>query len=629
MDATGQSPLQMFLDRQSHIGLLRLLTCGSVDDGKSTLIGRLLYESGQILEDQYAALVTDSARHGTVGEDIDFALLVDGLEAERTQGITIDVAYRFFATDRRRFIIADTPGHEQYTRNMVTGAANADLAVLLVDARHGILTQTRRHAFVVAMMGIRHVVLAVNKIDLVDFSEARFNEIRDAFADAVRELGFAAVTSVPISARFGDNVTTPSSRTPWYVGKTLLEHLQTVDIADARALPFRMPVQWVNRADADFRGYAGTIASGVVSPGDRVAVARSGVVATVRRIVTMSGDLSRAASGQAVTLELKESVDASRGDVLAAGAPPAVSDRFDAKLVWLSEAPLFPGRGYLVKLGTATIAGSITRIRHRIDIDSYEQRGADTLKMNDVAGVTVALGAALAMEPYADSHDLGGFILIDRLTNATVAVGMVESVAVSQGGVVWQTQIVDKTARAALKGQHPAAIWFTGLSGAGKSTIANLVEQKLHALGGHTAMLDGDNVRHGLNRDLGFTEADRVENIRRATEVARLMVEAGLIVLVSFISPYRSDRDSARERFEPGEFLEVFVDTPVDECRKRDPKGLYKRADAGLLRNFTGVDAPYEAPENPELRLETTGATAEQLAEKVIAALRQRGMIAA
>jgi bifunctional enzyme CysN/CysC len=626
---TRESPLQLFLDRQANIDLLRLLTCGSVDDGKSTLIGRLLYESGQILEDQLSSLVTDSARHGTVGDDIDFALLVDGLEAERTQGITIDVAYRFFSTDRRRFIVADTPGHVQYTRNMATGAANADLAVLLVDARHGILTQTRRHAFVVSMMGIRHVVLAVNKIDLVAFSEQHFNEIRDAFTLAARELGFTDVTAVPISARFGDNVTSRSPRTPWYAGTTLLDHLETVDVTDARALPFRMPVQWVNRAHADFRGYAGTIASGTVSPGDRISVARSGVLATVKRIVTMDGDLPRAASGEAVTLELNEQVDASRGDVLAAGALPATTDRFDARLVWLSEAPLFQGRGYLVKLATATVAGSITRIRHRVDIDSYEHKAADTLGMNDVAGVTVSLGAPLALEPYSESHDLGGFIMIDRLTNATVAVGMVETVAASQGGAVWQAQTVDKLARAALKGQHPAAIWFTGLSGAGKSTIANLVEQKLHALGRHTVMLDGDNVRHGLNRDLGFTEADRIENIRRATEAARLMVEAGLIVLVSFISPYRSDRAAARERFELGEFLEVFVDTPVDECRRRDPKGLYKRADAGLIRNFTGVDAPYEAPDTPELRLETTGASAEQLADRVIEVLRLHGIIMA
>ncbi|MCW3477049.1 adenylyl-sulfate kinase [Limobrevibacterium gyesilva] len=619
--------LDAFLAQQARIGLLRFLTCGSVDDGKSTLIGRLLHEAGQILDDQLTALERDSARHGTTGTDVDFALLVDGLEAERTQGITIDVAYRFFATDRRRFMVADTPGHVQYTRNMATGAANAELAVLLVDARNGLLTQTRRHAFLVSMMGIRHVVLAVNKIDLVDFSEARFNEIRAAFEHAVRDLGFAAVTAIPISARFGHNITVPSAQTPWYDGPALLDHLESVDVADPRPRPFRMPVQWVNRADAEFRGYAGTVACGSVRPGDQVTVARSGVAATVARVVTMDGDLEQAGAGDAVTLTLQEQVDISRGDVLAGGVPVPVTDRFDANMVWLSEAPLFQGRGYLLKLGTATVAANITRIRHRIDIDSYEHVPADTLNMNDVAHVTVALGAPLALERYADDKDLGGFVLIDRLTNATVAVGMIDSVSAAAGGVIWQKQEVDKASRAALKGQRPATIWFTGLSGAGKSTIANIVEQKLHALDRHTAMLDGDNVRHGLNRDLGFTEADRIENIRRAAEAAKLMVEAGLIVLVSFISPYRSDRDAARERFEDGEFIEVFVDTPVAECRRRDPKGLYKRADAGQIRNFTGVDAPYEAPETPELRLVTTDASAERLADQVIDALRGRGII--
>jgi bifunctional enzyme CysN/CysC len=629
MDAVTNAAMDEFLARQADITLLRFLTCGSVDDGKSTLIGRLLHEAGMIMDDQFSALERDSARHGTTGEDIDFALLVDGLEAERTQGITIDVAYRFFATDRRRFMVADTPGHVQYTRNMATGAANADLAVLLVDARHGILTQTRRHALVVSLMGIRQVVLAVNKIDLVDFSQSRFEEIRDTFAKAASGLGFTGITAIPVSARFGHNITAPSPEMPWYSGPALLEYLETVDVSRPAGQPFRMPVQWVNRADAEFRGYAGTIASGRVAPGDLIAVAGSGIPATVARVVTMDGDLPEAGAGEAVTLTLREQVDVSRGDVLASGAPVAVTDRFDADLVWLSEAPLFQGRGYLVKLGTATVAGSITRIRHRIDVDSFEHVAADTLAMNDLAHVTVSLGTPLAMEPYRDNRDLGGFVLIDRLTNATVAVGMVDVVSANAGGVVWQKQEVDKLSRAALKGQHPAAVWFTGLSGAGKSTIANLVERKLHALGRHTAMLDGDNVRPGLNRDLGFSEADRVENIRRAAEAAKLMVEAGLIALISFISPYRSDRDAARELFENGEFIEVFVDTPVDECRRRDPKGLYKRADAGQIRNFTGVDAPYEAPEAPELRLLTEGATAEILADRVIQALRDRGIIPA
>ncbi len=608
------------------ITTLRFLTCGSVDDGKSTLIGRLLHESGFILDDQRATLERDSARHGTTGDDIDYALLVDGLEAERTQGITIDVAYRYFATARRRFVVADTPGHAQYTRNMATGAANAELAVLLVDARQGILTQTRRHAFLVSLMGIRHVVLAVNKMDLVEFDAGVFAEISMAFADAVEGLGFVDITAIPISARYGDNVTTGSANTPWYSGPSLLDHLESVTIVPSGSASFRMPVQWVNRANAAFRGYAGTIASGRIAPGDSAGPARSpGLQARIARIVTMDGDLPHAVAGDAVTLEMDQPIDLSRGDVLQSGEPVTVSDRFDADIVWLNEAPLFPGRGYLVKLGTATVAGSITRIRHRIDIESFEHVPADTLAINDVGRVTVALGAPLAIECYAENRDLGGFVLVDRRSNATVAVGMVRSIASSAGGVVWQAIEVDKKARAAVKDQRPAAVWFTGLSGAGKSTIANLVERRLHALGRHTALLDGDNVRHGLNRDLGFSEADRVENIRRAAEAARLMVEAGLIVLVSFISPYRSDRDTARALFDAGEFIEVFVDTPVDECRRRDPKGLYKRADAGEIRNFTGVTAPYEAPDSPELRLQTEAASAEQLADRVVQELAARG----
>ena len=615
-----------FLREQAELGELRFLTCGSVDDGKSTLIGRLLHEAGQILDDQLATLEKDSVRHGTTGGDIDFALLVDGLEAEREQGITIDVAYRFFTTDRRRFMVADTPGHEQYTRNMATGAANADLAVLLVDARHGLMTQTRRHAFVVSLMGIRHVVLAVNKIDLVDFSEARFDEIRVAFEAMSRRLGFVSVQAIPISARFGDSITTHSPRLPWYDGPALLAYLEAVDISDSTQRPFRMPVQWVNRPDQSFRGYAGTIATGAIAPGERISVASSGVGATVKRIVTMDGDRLSARAGDTVTIVLEEEVDISRGDVVTTGVAVAVTDRFDANLVWLSEAPLYPSRGYLLKLGTSTVAASVTRILHRVDINSYERVMADTLRMNDVAHVTLSLGAMVAVEQYAANKDLGGFILIDRLTHSTVAVGMVSAVSDAAGGVIWQKQAVDKLARAGLKQQHPATVWFTGLSGAGKSTIANLVEQKLHAIGRHTYTLDGDNVRHGLNRDLGFAEADRIENIRRAAEAAKLMVEAGLIVLVSFISPYRGDRDAARALHGPGEFIEVFVDTPVDECRRRDPKGLYKRADAGLIANFTGVSAPYEAPENPEIRLDTTSAPAEVLAERVVAALRARGL---
>jgi bifunctional enzyme CysN/CysC len=627
--AVTPSPLEQFLGRQERVGLLRFLTCGSVDDGKSTLIGRLLYDTKLIFDDTLAALERDSVKHGTTGADIDFALLVDGLEAEREQGITIDVAYRFFTTERRRFIVADTPGHEQYTRNMATGASNAELAVVLVDARQGVLTQTRRHSFIASLLGIRHVVLAINKIDLVGFSEARFNQIRDDYAAAVRDLGFKTLAAIPMSARFGDNVIAPSARTPWYEGPSLLAHLETIDVdADDAEKPFRLPVQWVNRPDLDFRGYAGTIASGVIRPGDRVTVAASGRTSTVARIVTMDGDLHEAGAGSAVTITLADQIDISRGDVLAApDAPVAVTDKFDAHVVWLSEHTLFPGRSYIIKLGTRSVSGSITRIRHRIDINSFEHVPAETLGVNDVAAVSVSLTAPIAVERFADVPELGGFIVIDRLTNATVGVGMVESAVQASTNIVWHDLAVDRAARAAMKGQQPAAIWFTGLSGAGKSTVANLVDRKLHALGRHTFILDGDNVRHGLNRDLGFSEADRVENIRRAAEAARLMVDAGLIVLVSFISPYRSDREAARERFEPGEFLEAFVDTPVDECRRRDPKGLYARADKGLIRNFTGVSAPYEAPEHPELHLRTDQATAEELADRVIDELRRRAII--
>jgi bifunctional enzyme CysN/CysC len=629
-EQSSPSSLEAFLAQQERIGLLRFLTCGSVDDGKSTLIGRLLYDTKLIFDDQLAALRRDSVKHGTAGEHIDFALLVDGLEAEREQGITIDVAYRFFTTDKRRFIVADTPGHEQYTRNMATGASNADLAVVLVDARNGVLTQTRRHSFIASLLGIRHVVLAVNKIDLVGFSETRFNEIRDEYTRAVEGLGFESLVAIPLSARFGDNVTQRSAHTPWYGGPSLLEHLETVEVDSAAAVrPFRMPVQWVNRPNLDFRGYSGTIASGFVRPGDRITVAASGRSATVARIVTMDGDLDRAGAGSAVTLTLAEQIDISRGDVLTApGAPVAVADKFDAHLVWLAEQKLFPGRSYIFKIGTRTVSGTVTHIRHRIDVNSFARVPADTLGVNDVAAVSVSLTAPAAMERFADSRELGGFIVIDRLTNATVGVGMVETITPGSTNIVWHDMAVDKHARAALKGQRPAALWFTGLSGAGKSTIANLVDRKLHALGRHTYVLDGDNVRHGLNRDLGFSEADRVENIRRAAEAARLMVDAGLIVLVSFISPYRSDRDAARERFESGEFIEVFVDTPIEECRRRDPKGLYARADAGQIRNFTGVDAPYEAPVAPELRLVTTEADAEALADRVIEELRRRSIIA-
>jgi bifunctional enzyme CysN/CysC len=611
--------------------LLRLLTCGSVDDGKSTLIGRLLYDTQLVFDDQMAALLRDSARHGAAGEHIDFALLVDGLEAEREQSITIDVAYRFFATPRRRFIVADTPGHEQYTRNMATGASNAELAVVLVDARHGVLRQTRRHSFIAALMGIRHVVLAVNKIDLVGFDQARFEAIRDDYLNAVAELGFHSVLAIPVSARFGDNICGLSANTPWFAGPALLDHLETVDVAEnAGEKPFRMPVQWVNRPDLDFRGYAGTIAAGQVRVGDLVTAAPSGRSSSVARIVTMDGDLDAASHGEPVTLVLADQLDVSRGDVLAAAAAPVpATDKFEAHLVWLADPPLFCGRSYLFKLGTRSVSGSITRILHRVDINSFAPMPADTLGMNEVALVSVALLAPIAVEPFRTTPTLGGFIVIDRLSNATVGVGMVETFSSGAANIVRHRLSVDRLALAALKGQKPTVLWFTGLSGSGKSTIANLVALRLHAMGRHSVIIDGDNLRHGLNRDLGFSEADRVENIRRAAETARLLADAGLIVIASFISPYRSDRAFARERMEPDEFLEVFVDTPVAECRRRDPKGLYRRADAGLIRNFTGVDAPYEAPAAPELHLTTAAATANTLAEQVVQALHARGRLEA
>jgi bifunctional enzyme CysN/CysC len=618
-------------------GLLRFITCGSVDDGKSTLIGRLLYETRSIPQDQLAALERDSRRFGTTGRDaagaeLDFALLVDGLEAEREQAITIDVAYRFFTTDRRRFIVADTPGHEQYTRNMATGASTADLAIVLVDATKGLLTQTRRHSLIASLMGIRHVVLAVNKIDRVDYDEGHFAAIRDEYAAAVAGFGFRSLVAIPLSARYGDNVVARSARMAWYHGPTLLRHLEAVEPDAAVARPFRMPVQWVNRPDAGFRGYAGTIASGVLRPGDRVRVAGSGRETRVAAIITADGTLdpadeAGAPAGRAVTLVLEDELDISRGDVLsAAAAPVEIADQFQAHLIWLHQAPLLPGRGYLFKLGTSTVGGSITRIRHRMDLDTKGQLNADALQLNEVGVVNLSLSVAVGFESYAEGRDLGGFIVIDRLSNATIGVGMIDFALRRATNISWQELDVDRNARAARKGQQPAVLWFTGLSGSGKSTLANLLERRLHAEGRHTYVLDGDNIRHGLNRDLGFTEADRVENIRRVSEVAALMADAGLLVIVSFISPYRAERRAAREKLPVGEFLEVFVDTPVEECRRRDPKGLYRKADAGLIRNFTGVDAPYEAPLDPEIHVRTVEGTAEELTERLLQDLRRRGI---
>ena len=627
--AEAPEAIAEFISAQETKGLLRFLTCGSVDDGKSTLIGRLLYDSKLLFEDQLASLRKDSVKHGTVGDDMDFALLVDGLEAEREQGITIDVAYRFFATEARKFIVADTPGHEQYTRNMATGASTADLAVLLVDARNGIQVQTRRHAFIASLLGIRHVVLAVNKIDLTDYSEARFEEIKAEFETFAASFDFDSLVAIPMSARFGDNVSTKSERTTWYSGPTLIEHLETVEVAEDLDLrPFRMPVQWVNRPNLDFRGYSGTISSGVVRAGDEIVVAGSGKTSKIARIVTMDGDLDAGHAGEAVTLTLADEIDISRGDIIAASeSRPEVSDQFAAHLIWMTDKPLYPGRPYLLKAGARTVTATVSELKHRIDINSFEHLAAKKLDLNEVAFCNLSLAAPIAFDPYESNRETGSFILIDRLTNATVAAGMIWFGLRRATNIHWQALDVDKQARAALKGQKPAVLWFTGLSGSGKSTVANAVERRLLAAGHHTYLLDGDNVRHGLNRDLGFTDEDRVENIRRVAETAKLFVDAGTIVLVSFISPFRSERRMARELVGEGEFIEVFVDTPLEECQRRDPKGLYKKAAEGKIKNFTGIDSPYEAPENAEIRLDTTGADPDALAERIVADLKTRGII--
>jgi bifunctional enzyme CysN/CysC len=608
--------------------LLRVLACGSVDDGKSTLIGRLLFECGTIPDDVLAALERDSRRFGTVEGGTDYALLVDGLSAEREQGVTIDVAYRYFETPRRRFILADAPGHEQYTRNMVTGASGSDLAILLVDARKGLLAQTRRHAAIASLLGIRQVVLAVNKMDLVGFDQAVFNTIVTDFYALLGKLGPLAVTTIPMCARDGDNVTAPSRRMPWYSGTTLLTALEGADpTSHVAERTFRMPVQLVVRPDHTFRGYAGTVATGTIRPGAMLVNANSATEAAVSRIVTMDGDLAEAVPGQAVTLVLDREIDVSRGDVLAAAPPPALADQVTAWVVWMDETPLFRGRAYTVMLGARSVVGTVTDITNRLDVDTLLEVPVRELALNEIGRVTISLGQRVACERYAVSRELGGFILIDRLTRNTVGAGMVTELRAGASDIRWHRLDVHKEARAALNGQKPAVLWFTGLSGAGKSTIANLVEKHLHAHGCHTMSLDGDNVRHGLNRDLGFSEADRVENIRRIAEVSKLFVEAGLIVLVSFISPYRAERMLARDCVAEDEFLEIFVDTPVEECRRRDPKGLYRRADAGQIRNFTGVDAPYEAPLDPEIRLPTLSAPPEALAELVVDELRRRGII--
>ena len=608
--------------------LLRVLACGSVDDGKSTLIGRLLFECGTIPDDVMAQLQRDSIRFGTVPGGTDYALLVDGLAAERDQGITIDVAYRFFETPRRRFILADAPGHEQYTRNMATGASASDVAVLLVDARKGLLVQTRRHAAIASLLGIRQLVLAVNKMDLVGFEQAVFDKIVTDFYGLLGKLGPLQVTAIPVCARDGDNVTEPSTRMPWYSGTTLLTALEGAEpTSHVAERAFRMPVQLVARPDHTFRGYAGTVATGTLRPGAAVMNAISGTEAKVSRIVTMDGDREEAVPGDAVTLVLDREIDCSRGDVLAVAPPPPLADQVTAWVVWMDDTSLFRGRAYLFMLGSQTVVGTITDITTRLDIDSLVEVPARELGLNEIGKVTISLARRVACERYAVSRELGGFILIDRLTRNTVGAGMITDLRAGASDIHWHRLDVDKATRSAMMHQKPAVLWFTGLSASGKSTIANLVEKRLHAEGRHTMSLDGDNVRHGLNRDLGFSEADRVENIRRIAEVSKLFVDAGLIVLVSFISPYRAERMLARDCVEEGEFLEIFVDTPVEECRRRDPKGLYARADAGEIRNFTGVSAPYEEPLDPEIRLPTMNSPPEVLAEQVVLELRRRGVI--
>ena len=609
--------------------LLRFLTCGSVDDGKSTLIGRLLYDSKLILDDRLAALERDSRRHGTTGEDLDLALLVDGLEAERQQGITIDVAYRFFATKRRSFIVADTPGHEQYTRNMATGASNADLAVILIDARKGVLTQTKRHSYICSLLGIRHIALAVNKIDIAGYDQAVFDRIVAEYMSFAEGLNFISVTPVPLSARFGDNVTVRSEHTPWYQGPTLVEHLETVDVeSDAAAKPFRFPVQWVNRPNLDFRGFSGTVASGTVKPGDKITVAASGKETTVSRVVTYDGDLAEARAGDAVTLTLADEVDIARGDLLAAPeARPEVADQFAAHLLWMGDEPMLPGRPYLMRIGARYVPVKMTALKHRIDVDTLEHFAARTLSLNEIGVGNFSTAAAIAFDPYVDNRETGAFILIDRYTNATVGAGMIDHGLRRAANIHRQALLVGREDRERLNGHKPAVLWFTGLSGSGKSTIANLVERQLHDRGVHTFLLDGDNVRHGLNRDLGFTDAERVENIRRVGEVAKLFVEAGSIVLCSFISPFRDERRMVREMFSAEEFLEVFIDTPIEDCIARDPKGLYAKALDGQIANFTGVSSPYEPPEAAELVVPTRERTPADAADIIIEALDRRGLL--
>ena len=628
-DIPGDVGIEAYLEAHRRRDLLRFITCGSVDDGKSTLIGRLLYESHLIFDDHLAALVADSARIGTQGDRLDLALLTDGLSAEREQGITIDVAHRYFTTDRRTFIVADTPGHEQYTRNMVTGASTADLAVILIDARSGVLTQTRRHSFLVSLLGIDHIVVAVNKMDLVDYDRERFEEIRSDYLDFADRIGITAPLHIPISALEGDNVVTSSAAMAWYRGPTLLDHLETVVVDDDTAeRPLRLAVQWVNRPDAEFRGVAGRISAGSISPGDRIRVLPSGITTSIDRIVTMDGDLDRAIAGQSVTVVFADDIDTSRGDLIAhEDSPAGLADQFETQIVWMHEEPMLPGRPYLLRIGTQTVTATIAQPKYRVDVNSLEHLAATTLELNEIGVCNLATDRPVPFDIYGDHRETGGFIIIDRISQNTVGAGMINFALRRSHNIHWQHVEVDKQARSARNGHRPAVVWFTGLSGSGKSTIADLVESELHRRGIHTYLLDGDNIRHGLNRDLGFTDADRVENIRRIAEVAALMVDAGLVVLASFISPFSAERAMARERVGDGEFFEVHVDVPLDIAEARDPKGLYAKARAGELANFTGIDSPYEAPEHPDLHIDTEALGAEAAATAVVELLTRAGVL--
>jgi bifunctional enzyme CysN/CysC len=622
--------IHAYLKSQENKGLLRFITCGSVDDGKSTLIGRMLYESKLLFEDQLAKIEEESKRLGTQGDQLDLALLVDGLAAEREQGITIDVAYRFFSTDKRKFIVADTPGHEQYTRNMATGASTADVAIMLIDARKGVLTQTRRHSFIVSMIGVKHVVLAINKMDLVDYSQEAYDRIEAQYREFAEEaLSLDSITAIPVSALCGDNIIEPGGHTDWYTGPCLLEFLETVKVKDALdALPFRMPVQWVNRPNLDFRGFSGLISGGTVQPGDRVKSMPSGKESTVARIVTQDGDLELGITGQSVTICLEDEIDCSRGDVLvAADSPSLVADQFEARVLWMADEPMLPGRPYLMKCGAKTTTVTPAKPKHKIDVNTLDLLPAKTLGLNEIGVCNISLDQDIAFDAYDDNRAMGGFVMIDRMNNNTVGMGLLNFALRRASNIHWQAMDIDKSARAEAKHQRPVVLWFTGLSGAGKSTVANVVEKKLHARGRHTVTLDGDNVRHGLNRDLGFTSADRVENIRRVAEVSKLMVSAGLITISSFISPFRSERQMARDLLEDGEFVEIFVDTPLEVAEARDRKGLYAKARAGEIKNFTGIDSPYEPPQNPEIHIKTEDKDAETTADEVVAWLEERGYL--